>query len=203
MTFDIFGTVLDWETGLAEACRAAGRPLRAGEFDRIIDVQGRLEQGDFLDYVTVTQRSLVDVLGLGEDQAREIGAAAGRWPLYPDAPVLRSLMLSAPCAAMTNSDQGHGEDVQAALGFRLSAWLCAEDVGAYKPDRRFWQAMAELRDVQPSSEWWHVSAYGDYDLAAATELGLTTVFVGRRHSRPSPSTHVVDDLRGLLAVLSS
>ena len=57
-------------------------------------------------------------------------------------PVLRALMGLVPCAAMTNSDRRHGEDVQAGLGFRLDAWLCAEEVGLYKPDPGFWSAMA-------------------------------------------------------------
>ena len=74
ITFDIFGTVLDWRTGLEEACRQAGRPLCEGEFDRIVDVQGALEQGSFLDYATITRLSLMDVLGLPEIKATERSA---------------------------------------------------------------------------------------------------------------------------------
>ena len=135
LTFDIFGTVLNWRSGLEASCAAAGRPLKLDEFDRVIDAQARLEQAEFLDYATVTQRSLVDVLGLDEEQAAEIGRSVGRWPLFPDAAALRSLMRIAPCVAMTNSDRSHGEDVQDRLGFRVDGWLCAEDVRLYKPTR--------------------------------------------------------------------
>jgi FMN phosphatase YigB (HAD superfamily) len=133
ITFDILGTVLDWRTGLEASCRSACRPLPEGEFDRIIDVQGELERGDFVDYTEITRRSLVDVIGLPNVTANEIAAGLGRWPLYSDAPVLRALMEVAPCAATTNSDRIHGEDVQAQLGFRLDDWLCAEDTHVYKP----------------------------------------------------------------------
>ncbi len=203
LTFDIFGTVLDWRTGLEQACRTAGRPLEPDEFDRVVDAQGMLERGPFLDYATVTRRSLVEEIGLGERAAAEIGEAVGRWPLFPDASVLRALMGLVPCAAMTNSDRRHGEDVQAGLGFRLAAWLCAEEVGLYKPDPGFWSAMARLQDVTPGPAWWHVSAYADYDLGAAAALGLTTVFVRRPHARPGPADHVVAGLAGLLALVQA
>lgn len=202
ITFDIFGTVLDWRSGTEAAAAAAGRPLRDGEFDRIVDVQGALEQGAYLDYAQITCRSLMQVLGLPFAAASTIGANVGRWPLYPDAPAaLRELMRIAPCAAMTNSDRTHGEQMQHQLGYVLSDWLCAEETRVYKPDARFWHHMANRRGIAPGPHWWHVSAYADYDLAVANALGLTTVFVARPHARPGAATHRVTDLAQLLALL--
>lgn len=204
ITFDIFGTVLDWRSGMAAAVAAAGRPLRDGEFDRIVDVQGALEQGEFLDYAQITCRSLMQVLALPLAAASAIGANVGCWPLYPDVPAaLRELMRIAPCAAMTNSDRAHGEQMQQQLGFPLSDWLCAEETRVYKPDAQFWQHMAHRRGIAPGPHWWHVSAYADYDLAVANALGLTTVYVARPHARPGAATYQVDDLHGLAAMLSS
>ena len=202
ITFDIFGTVLDWRTGLEESCSAAGRPLLAGEFDKIVDAQAQLEQGPFLDYAEVTRRSLVDVLGLDAGKAAGIGGTVGRWPLYADAGALRLLMAIAPCAAMTNSDRGHGEDIQARLGFRLDAWLCAEAARVYKPNPDFWRQMGRLRGIEPGAHWWHVSAYADYDLQVAGAFGLTTVFVQRPHARAGAASYAVSDLAGLLDLLS-
>ena len=202
LTFDIFGTVLDWRRGLETSCTAAGRPLEPHEFDRVVDAQARLEQAEFVDYATVTRRSLVDVLGLEEEQASMIGRSVGQWPLFSDAVVLRSLMRIAPCVALTNSDRTHGEDVQHQLGFRLDGWLCAEDVRVYKPRPDFWLHAARPRAIQPGPDWWHVSAYADYDLVTANELGLTTVFVRRPHSRNGPASHAVDGLTGLLDLLA-
>jgi FMN phosphatase YigB (HAD superfamily) len=98
---------------------------------------------------------------------------------------------------MTNSDRDHGEEVQARLGLRLSAWLCAEEVRRYKPDPRFWRELSARLGVLPGPAWWHVSAYGDYDLGAARALGLTTVFVARPHARPGPADLRVPDLGAL------
>lgn len=203
VTFDIFGTVIDWRRGLSEACAAAGRPLGPGEFNRIIDAQAALEQQGYATYAEVTRRSLVDTIGLDEAAAGRIGAEAGRWPAFADSPAaLAALMRIAPCAALTNSDRAHGEQVQAGLGFRLSDWLCAEEARVYKPDARFWHAMAARRALEPGPHWWHVSAYADYDLAVANALGLTSVFVARPHARAGAATHEVKDLAGLLELLA-
>jgi 2-haloacid dehalogenase len=203
ITFDIFGTVLDWRSGLEADCAAAGRPLAPGEFDRIVDLQGKLEHGAFLLYAEITRRSLVQGLGLPDAAAARIGAGVGRWPLYPDsAAALRRLAAIAPCAAMTNSDRSHGEDIQARLGFRLHDWLSAEEARVYKPDPAFWERMAERRGIACGPHWWHVSAYADYDLAVAGRLGLTTVFVERPHARRGAATHSVRDLAELAARLA-
>jgi 2-haloalkanoic acid dehalogenase type II len=201
LTFDIFGTVLDWRTGLARDCAALGRPLAPDDFDRIIDRQAQLESGPFVTYAEITRQSLVDVLGLDDRAARHIGASVGHWPLYPDsAAALRKLMTRVRCVAMTNSDRSHGDQVQAQLGFRMNDWVCAEDVRLYKPDARFWRAVAERGEIRIGN-WWHVSAYADYDLAVANGQGLTTVFVARPHARPGDATHHVDDLHGLLPLI--
>lgn len=201
ITFDIFGTVLDWRSGLEQACAAAGRPLGPGEFDRIVDLQGELEHREFLTYADITRRSLEGAIGLPAREATAIGSGVGRWPLYSDSQAaLRALMQVSRCAAMTNSDREHGEQVQQQLGFRLHDWLCAEEARIYKPDVEFWSIMARRQGLEPGSDWWHVSAYADYDLATANALGLTTVFVRRPHARPGAAAHVVDDLKGLVAL---
>ena len=203
LTFDVFGTVLDWWSGLERDCARAGRPLAPGDFDRIIDRQAELEGEPHHLYSEITRRSLVEVLGIDDTAAAGIGANVGRWPLYADsAEALRALMEVAPCAALTNSDRAHGEQVQEQLGFRLSDWLCAEESGLYKPDARVWHAMAARRGITPGPDWWHVSAYADYDLTVANRLGLTTVFVARPHARPGAATHSVSDLADLAAQLA-
>jgi putative hydrolase of the HAD superfamily len=196
LTFDVFGTVLDWRRGHVEAVARAGGLLSAPAFDRVMDRQGEIEQEAPAPlYRDVVARSLVDVLGLAPEAARAIGAGAGAWPLYPDsAAALRRLQAVAPCAAMTNSDRSHGEEVQRQLGFRLSHWICAEELGLYKPDPRFWQEVARRLGVAPGPAWWHVSAYADYDLGSARSLGLTTVYVERPHARPGAADLAVRDL---------
>jgi 2-haloacid dehalogenase len=200
LTFDIFGTVLDWRRGLRDAL---GGRLDDVAFDRIIDRQGELEQERFRPYAEIVALSLVDELGLPRAEAERIGATAGTWPLFPDsAAALRRIRAVARCAALTNSDPAHRPQIEAQLGFALDGWICAGEVGKYKPDPRMWRAAAELMGVDPGPRWWHVSAYADYDLRTAQSLGLTRVFVRRPHMRPGPSDLEVSDLTGLAAHLA-
>ncbi len=203
LTFDIFGTVVDWRRGLEESLRAAGYSVAPGDFDRVVDLQAGLEAAAFRPYREITAESLVSALGVAPEAADRIGAAVGRWPLYPDSrEALARLERVAPCVAMTNSDRAHGEQMQEQLGFRLSGWTSAEEVRLYKPDPRFWHAVAERRGIALSPAWWHVSAYADYDLDVAAGLGLTTVYVERPHARPGPATHAVRDLLELAALVA-
>ena len=197
-TFDIFGTILDWWRGLREDGAAA---LDPGDFDAVIDRQGELESEAFRPYAEIVAQSLVDELGLPPDQASRIGANAGRWPLFADsAGALQQLRAFAPCAAITNSDLAHAAQVQEQLGFNLDGWICAEEVRTYKPDPEMWRAASRRLGVPFSRNWWHVSAYADYDHTTARSLGLTCVFVRRPHSRPGPSDVTVADLSELAAL---
>jgi len=195
VTFDIFGTVLDWRRGLSR--------LSDGEFDGAIDRQAQLEAGTFRSYTEILAQSLLDTKRFDAVTAARVGAEAGFWPLFPDsAEALRKLRNLAPCAAITNSDQAHGDDVQAQLGFPLDGWICAEEVRAYKPDERMWQAASKKLGVPFGRDWWHVSAYADYDLETARKLGLTCVFVQRPHSRPGAADFAVRDLTELAALVA-
>lgn len=197
-TFDIFGTVIDWLTGLRRALREHGRRLKDGDLDRVIDLQGAYESGPYRSYAEIAAQSFTADLGLAPAEAQAIASRLGEWPLYPDAKRgLSRLRKIAPCVAMTNSDVAHGRQVQNQLGFSLSDWACSEEVRVYKPSPRFWRAVSERRTIPLGRHWWHVSAYADYDLKTAAELGLTCVFIPRPHSRPGPAHITVPDIDAL------
>lgn len=198
LTFDVFGTILDWRLGLRDSLRRHGAELRVGDFDRVIDLQARLEAGSFRSYASIVATSLARVLGLPLATALAIGEEAGTWPLYPDSrEALRRLRGIAPCVATTNSDPKHGKQAQHELGFDLDGWVCAAETRCYKPDPGFWRHVAAKRRVAFGPGWWHVSAYADYDLATARRLGLTCVFVARPHARHAPASVSVRDLADL------
>jgi len=203
LTFDVFGTVLDWRQGLVDAAAAHGIDVDDRRFQAVIDHQARAESGPYRSYAEIAAESLVQVLRMPKKIARTVAEEAGAWPLFPDAADgLRALMRIAPCVAMTNSDQGHGKQVQDQLGFRLNGWICAEDVRCYKPAPEFWTAVSSRRGVPFGRSWWHVSAYADYDMQTASRLGLTTVFIERDHNVWGPSTMTAPDLRALAAMLA-
>lgn len=205
LTFDIFGTVLDWRLGLAESVRSRGFPFNeATDFDSVIDAQAEDEQTSYESYSNIVARSLEKVIGIETENARAIGLSVGEWPLFSDSKeALKRLMTFAPCVAMTNSDFSHGKQVQRQLGFELSEWICAEEVKVYKPSPNFWQQVSNKMGIPMDGSWWHVAAYGDYDLTVARELGLTCVFINRPHAVDGPADLRFENLRGLADHVSS
>ncbi len=198
LTFDVFGTVIDWRRGLRDSLRFHGVELRDPDFDRVIDAQAEIEGGRFRSYTSIVASSLVSVLDIPAATAQAIGEGIGHWPLYPDAREgMRRLRAIAPCVAITNSDAIHGRQAQRGLGFDLDGWISAETSRCYKPDPAFWRRSSSLRGVPFDASWWHVSAYADYDLDTARRLGLTCVFVSRPHARFGPADVMVRDLADL------
>jgi len=201
LSFDVFGTVVDWRRGLREAL---GGGLSDDDFERVIDRQGELESEKFRRYAEIVAQSLIDELDLEPEQAARVGAKVGTWPLYADsAAALQRLRKAAPCAAITNSDHAHRAQLEAQLGFALDGWICAEEEGTYKPDPQMWRAASRRLGAPFSKEWWHVSAYADYDHATARALGLCCVLVRRPHCRRGPADVEVADLAELAALVES
>jgi 2-haloalkanoic acid dehalogenase type II len=198
LTFDVFGTLVDWRAGLRADLAPHGIDLTDREFEHVLAAQEVDETGPFLSYAEIAAESLTRALGVSARVADPIGRNVGKWPLYPDsAAALRRLLARARCVAMTNSDRVHGEQVQEQLGFKLTDWVSAEEVGVYKPAVAFWEKVAARLGVAPGPAWWHVSAYADYDLDTARGFGLTTVFVARPHARPGAADVAVRDLTEL------
>src|SRR5262245_46517079 len=109
LTFDVFGTVVDWRAGMRADLGRHGLELGEDDFDRVVDAQGADQAGPFRTYQEITAASLVRVLGLQLAAADAIGRDLGNWPLFPDSrEALRRLLSLAPCVAMTNSDRAHG-----------------------------------------------------------------------------------------------
>jgi 2-haloalkanoic acid dehalogenase type II len=210
LSFDVFGTVVDWRRGLLAALGRQGIMVPEPAFDEIIDAQAldeRAADGEgFRTYAEITARSLERELGLAPEAAAEIADGLGEWPIFSDSPAaLERLVAAIPCVATTNSDRAHRAPVERRLGITWSAWICAEELRLYKPDERFFRRTAERLGETLSKSWWHVSAYADHDLDVARRLGLTTVFVDRPHARPGgpqAADHRVGNLLALADLLA-
>jgi 2-haloacid dehalogenase len=201
LTFDIFGTVVDWRAGFVQALADEGHPDGLEVFDTVMDWQIDAEQSDpERPYTSILAESLTATVGMGSVAAARVASTMTHWPVFPDSPPgMASLLHHVRCVAMTNSDREHCPSVQQALGVRMSDWVCAEDAGCYKPDIGMWRHTASRTGVDFGPHWWHVSAYADYDLGPASSLGLTCVLVRRSHCRPGPGDVDVPDLLALAA----
>ncbi|MFP5343921.1 MAG: haloacid dehalogenase type II [Candidatus Limnocylindria bacterium] len=219
MTFDCYGTLIDWETGILEGLARAldGRGVSLPDDEELLVRYARheaeLEAGPYRTYRDILAAAATAVasdLGMTLDAAgaAAFGGSVVDWPAFPDAPAaLARLATRFRLGVLTNCD----DDLFAASNDRLGVtfdWVVtAQQVGSYKPSPANFDALLARVDVAPERIV-HVAQSLYHDHVPAKQLGLTTVWVDRRHDRPGagatpPATAVPDarfvDLASLAA----
>jgi 2-haloacid dehalogenase len=197
LTFDCYGTLMDWETGILTGLRAA---LSARGIDRpdeelleaYATTEAALEHGPYLPYRQILARS-IQILGeelettIDGAAAAVFGGSVAEWPAFEDSSAaLARLKTRFRLGVLTNCD----DDLFAASNRRLGVefdWIVtAQQVGSYKPDERNFEALFERlgKDGVPRERILHVAQSLFHDHAPAKRLGLTTVWIDRRYDRP-------------------
>ena len=194
LTFDCYGTLIDWETGIVAAIRTVLDPRGvAPEADRLLEAFARheaeTESGPYLLYREVLGRSLRGVcaeLGVEPTDAEveAFGGSVGDWPAFPDsADALARLERRFRLGVITNCD----DDLFAASNRRLGVtfdWIVtAEQAGSYKPDPHNFELALERIDV-PRERILHVAQSLYHDHVTARKFGLSTAWIDRRHDKP-------------------
>jgi 2-haloacid dehalogenase len=198
LTFDCYGTLIDWERGLADAFRPVLQAHGVEREDedvltRYARHEATLQAGPYLRYRDVVGEALRRVAGeLGfEPSATELAAFSGSvadWPAFPDAAdALARLGRRFGLGVITNCDDDLFAASNRRLGEQFEWVVTAEQVGSYKPDARNFHAAFE-RIGLPQERILHVAQSVFHDHVTAKQLGLATVWIDRRGERASPDT---------------
>ena len=194
ITFDCYGTLIDWEAGLTAAFRSVlGAHGIAHDPEDVLTRYARheaaAESGPFKTYAEVLASGLRGVAAeLGfeptDDEVARFSRSVEDWPAFPDSTgALHKLKERFRLGVLTNCD----DDLFAASNRRLRVefdWvITAQQVGSYKPDERNFRVALD-RVGLPPDRLVHVAQSLFHDHAPAKRLGLTTVWIDRRHDRP-------------------
>lgn len=193
ITFDCYGTLIDWERGILNALQPVLAPygIDAGEdelLERYARHEAALEAGAYLPYRDVLAESLRGLcaeLGFtaSEEDALAFAQAIGDWPAFHDtAPSLRRLHERFRLGVITNCDRDLFALSNRRLGVTFDWIVTAEDARAYKPSHVPFEVAFETVDV-PRERILHAAQSLFHDHVPARELGLTTVWVDRRHDK--------------------
>lgn len=197
LSFDCYGTLIDWEGGILAAWRASG-----GKGGSEADADGIL--GSFARHESRRQRetpgmpypellarvyfAMADELGRAavERDAVAFGRSVPDWPAFPDsAEALARLRHSHRLVILSNVDRAGFAGSALRLGVRFDAVLTAQDIGSYKPNPANFTAMlAELaaRGIGRDGIL-HVAQSQFHDLVPAGAAGLRTCWIDRRGDR--------------------
>jgi 2-haloacid dehalogenase len=208
LTFDCYGTLIDWEAGLLAALRdpMATHGVEADD-DALLESFARheseVEGGPYRPYRQV----LAEVLGLmvGEHGATAdpaeraaFGASVAEWPAFPDsAAALARLHERFTLGVITNCDDDLFAASEAKLGTTFDHVVTAQQAKRYKPNPRGFELMFE-RVGLPPARILHVAQSLFHDHVPAKRLGLSTVWVNRRAGKAgagaTPVASVTPDL---------
>jgi 2-haloalkanoic acid dehalogenase type II len=195
LSFDCYGTLIDWETGIWEALQPlldsqgpeSSRSEILTEFGRIESDQQAATPGMlYPDLLALVHSRLADSLGLDTTDGldRDFGASVPRWPAFTDSAEALSLFSGKyRLVILSNVDRDSFAASNEKLGVTFDAIYTAEDIGSYKPDPANFDYLldhlaADL-GIQPGSVL-HVAQSLFHDHAPAKAAGLDTVWIDRQ-----------------------
>lgn len=214
LTFDCYGTLIDWERGILDALRPWRR--RHGlilDHDTLLSLYSELESKHEAAtpgkaYPEILRAVLTDVARRVDADVRPselsaFGQSVRDWPAFDDSPAaLGYLKRHFKLVVLSNIDRASFAHSNAKLGVVFDAIITAEEVGSYKPDVRNFEFM--LRRLASMGvergRVLHVAQSLYHDHVPAKGLGLPTVWVDRRAGRqgtgatPAPGEDVRPDV---------
>jgi 2-haloacid dehalogenase len=196
LSFDCYGTLIDWESGIV----AALAPLlaRAGADhprDSILEAFARLEVRQqevtpdmlYADLLAEVHGQLAAEWDVPRDPAEDaaFGRSIADWPAFPDTvEALRYLKQHFRLIILSNVDRTSFRATNDRLGVTLDAIYTAQDIGSYKPDPRNFAYLMDRVTEQgiPREKLLHVAQSLFHDHVPAQAIGLATAWIDRRHA---------------------
>ena len=193
LTFDCYGTLIDWETGILGAIRSITEPRKiAATDDELLElfasIESPIQEGPFRRYREVLDLATVELasrLGFSPtpQEITAISRSLPNWKPFPDTvDALRSLARRFRLGIISNVDDDLFAGSARQLGVEFDWVVTAEQVRSYKPSlNNFHRALERIG--LPWDQVLHVAQSLFHDTAPARSLGLSTVWVNRRHGK--------------------
>ena len=193
LTFDCYGTLIDWRAGIEASLLAALGDLGI-RGQALLDAYVRAEkqqESSYMKYSEVLRRSVLSMSGqLGvevtEQAARRFAGSVPTWPAYDDTSKFlremgrkgykRFILSNVDTDLLRNTISNHDLEVD---GF-----VTAEEVGSYKPNPGHWLRFMEKTGAR-KEEVLHVAQSVYHDIIPTNEMGIDSAWVNR-YNEPMP-----------------
>jgi len=199
LSFDCYGTLIDWESGILATLRpwagrhglAVGDDALLAEFSRVEpELQTARPAALYPDILADALRALGRHFGrsVSDDEARAFGQSVKDWPAFPDsADALAYLKRHYKLAILSNIDRASFAYSNRRLGVEFDLIVTAEDVGSYKPTPRNFEVLLErLAHLGVRKErLLHTAESLYHDHVPAKRFGLATAWIHRRAGKGS------------------
>jgi 2-haloacid dehalogenase len=209
-TFDCYGTLIDWNGGIAgELARLFGAEEAPRLLDRYHELEPQVQSEDpeltYRRVLTLTLGQIADSEGLpladGEHDA--LARSLPSWTPFPEVPgaLEEARARGWRLAILSNTDRDLIESSMERIGVPFELAIVASEIGSYKPARGHWDAFAE-RTASDQGVHVHVAASLNHDIAPAGDLGIPAIWINRLGEESDlPRAAELSDLRGLADAL--
>ncbi len=198
LSFDCYGTLIDWEAGIAAVlapwAREQGLDLTDDELllayaDNEAAAERDTPSARYPEILATAFRRTGEQLGhsVSDDWAQQLGGSVPDWPAFPDSTdALSRLAKHYQLIILSNVHRDGFAGSNQRLRGDFAAIITAEDVGAYKPAENHFRALdttlAELAVDRAGAL--HVAQSLFHDHVPAKREGLASVWINRRHDNP-------------------
>jgi 2-haloacid dehalogenase len=197
LSFDCYGTLIDWESGILATLRpwADRHGLKATD-DQLLAAFSRIEPrlqterpaALYPDILADAFHAIGKELGaaVGDAEARAFGQSIKDWPAFPDsAEALAYLKRHYKLAILSNVDRASFAHSNRKLGVAFDLIVTAQDVGSYKPTPRNFEVLLEKLAALgvPKDRVLHTAESLHHDHVPAKRFGLATAWIHRRAAR--------------------
>lgn len=198
LSFDCYGTLIDWEAGIAAVLSrwAEAHRLATSEEELLLAYSKHEATAEAAHpteaYPLILARSMRDLgtefgAAVSEDDAQRLAGSVPDWPAFGDsAEALHRLGKRFKLIILSNVDRTSFAASNRRLGVEFTSIITAQDVGSYKPSMRNFDALAaEARRLGiADGALLHVAQSLFHDHVPAKQAGLPTVWINRRHANP-------------------
>lgn len=196
LTFDCYGTLIDWESGMIAALVPLTSRLKpALSRNAILEAHARAESMQqrytpakgYRDILATVYKRLAEEWGVSVtwEECQTYGRSVGDWPAFADtAAALAYLKQHYKLVILSNVDNAGFAASSKRLGVVFDAVCVAEDIGSYKPELRNFDYMLEnlARLGVKGSDILHTAESMFHDHAPANKMGLASAWIYRRHA---------------------
>jgi 2-haloacid dehalogenase/putative hydrolase of the HAD superfamily len=198
ITFDCYGTLIDWEDGIstafARAAAADARPLdRTQVLQAYAEIEPTVEAAPYRRYrdvLTETAQRVAERLGwpLSQERARFLPDSLPDWPPFADTnPALERLVAAGySLGILSNIDDDLLGGTRRHFTVSFDLIVTAQQVGSYKPARAHF---AEARQRLTDKRWLHAAQSYFHDVVPARALGIPIAWINRKHEAASEGGH--------------
>jgi 2-haloacid dehalogenase len=205
-TFDCYGTLVDWNAGIGRELQRLLGPSHLARYHELEpEVQAAEPTAAYREVLATTLARLAEETGreLPAEERDALARSLPDWPVFEEVPAALAELRERGwrTAILSNTDRDLIEASMERIGVPFELAIVASEIGSYKPAHGHWSAFFEATGADRDRHV-HVGASVFHDIAPASELGLTPVWINRL-GEPSDARVAVElpDLAPLLDAL--